>query len=44
MKNSNYIPGLVEALLRAIDNKDWDSLSKLLSEDTSYEVFWFPLF
>lgn len=35
---------IVHALLRAIDDKDWDSLSKLLADDTSYEVSGFPIF
>ncbi len=44
MNDSNYIAGAIEALLTAIDNRDWDSLSKLLSEDTVYEVSGFQRF
>ena len=44
MTEKNYIPSMVEALLMAIDNCDWDSLSKLLSTDTVYEVSGFPRF
>ena len=44
MNKTNYIPGMIEALLTAIDNCDWDSLSKLLSDDTVYEVSGFPRF
>ena len=44
MNDSNYIAGAIEALLTAIDNQDWDSLSKLLCDDTVYEVSGFPRF
>jgi ketosteroid isomerase-like protein len=44
MNDKNYIPGLVQALLTAIDHQDWESLSKLLSADTIYEVSGFPRF
>ncbi len=44
MNDKNYIPELIQALLRAIDNKDWASLSKLLCDDTVYEVSGFPRF
>jgi ketosteroid isomerase-like protein len=44
LNDSNKIPGLIEALLDAIDNADWGSLSKLLSDDTVYEVSTSPRF
>ena len=42
--NGPWIAGAIEALLTAIDNQDWDSLSKLLCDDTVYEVSGFPRF
>jgi len=44
MNNNSYIPGMMKALLTAIDDEDWDSLSKLLSDDSTYEVSGFPRF
>jgi uncharacterized protein len=44
MSNKNYIPGLMQVLLTAIDHQDWDSLSKLLSDDTIYDGSGFPRF
>lgn len=44
MKDNSYIKGEIEALLVAIDSEDWDSLSKLLHDDTLYEVTGFPRF
>ena len=42
MHDEKFATGMVEALLTAIDNKDWDSLAKLLNEDSVYEVHGFP--
>lgn len=44
MNDKNYVPGLIQALLTAIDNMDWNTLSSLLSESTIYEVSGFPRF
>lgn len=42
--STELINGVAIALLTAIDNEDWDSLSKLLHDDTVYEVTGFPRF
>jgi ketosteroid isomerase-like protein len=44
VNDNNYIPGLIETLLGAIDNCDWEALSELLGDDTVYEVSGFPHF
>ncbi|NKB38464.1 MAG: hypothetical protein GKR93_15090 [Gammaproteobacteria bacterium] len=44
MLDQKFISGIVEALLTAIDNQDWDSLAKLFSDDAVYEVTGFPLY
>ena len=44
MLDEKFISGVVEALLTAIDNQDWDSLAKLFSDDAVYEVTGFPLY
>ena len=41
MQDEKFATGMVEALLTAIDHKDWDSLAKLLCEDSVYEVHGF---
>lgn len=44
MQNNSYIEGVINSLLRAIDDEDWDSLGKLLHHETVYEVSGFPRF
>lgn len=44
MKDTKYMHGIIKALLVAIDNQDWDSLAKLLDDDSVYEVSGYPRF
>ena len=44
MKNNSYIQGEIKGLFVAIDNQDWDSLTKLLHDDSVYEVSGYPRF